>query len=571
MEDSQKLRTAWNDVYTKTVKKYDASFSDEGLFSKHGVASTSSQNENSSKKPHSPSCLLDSLVSCGLRPKDPILNLLLDAISLKFVELEKQTESPQLNTSQILPLPVDENNSSFQTAAEDEDDETEDEDPFFSSPSLMNYNLKSLNHSRAKTPSPFSKNQLKAAHPSTSEIQSVEETSLQREKPVRRQLNYIESQDIKAATPELIELNEKDRGFLEDSTIVLDATPPPLPRPSVKSHHSHRETKNSSSNSTLNESLDATMFPPVKLSFMLPKKKKEAWVDADISRQKSKLSNPKRMRQVNLLTMARNFPTKKVDVTTLKEYNGGSLSCTESEPNEVGNENLNKGTGSKRKSDEAIEGKGKDKKDRLDSSSLSDTMFEMSPIKVITAQSQKSFKTPPSSPKPSTSAAANKKNKPLSPVQVNLIQNNQPKGSGFRNGKEKLESTLDLIKDFDKIPKRGPASPTFRYKEPTVRKKNERALLAGHECQECEQYYACLQSQLDEREIARVINRCSRHRAKAPPVNLNNTPVDFWSTKVPPTQELYDQRYIKVSSICFTPPKPRPPRESDYDSEDEMF
>ncbi|ODM90170.1 DNA endonuclease RBBP8, partial [Orchesella cincta] len=524
----------------------------------------------SSLEPPSSSFLVGALISRGLRPKDAVLNLLLDAVSVKFAELERNAESPQQNSA-LLPPTVEFKDPGLtlnRPTQVDDDEETDDDDTFFKSPSLMNYNLKSLNYSRAKTPSPVIKNESKL-NPKDS---LGKDANIDGAEPFRRQL-YVDVEPIfkRAATPELIECNDNDTGFLEDSPAVIEATPPfrPLPR----SKNSTQEPANNG-NKTLDESvisLDATILPPPKHSFVVTKKKKEAWVDANIPRQKSRLStNPKRMRQVNLLTMARNFPQKKVDVTTLKEYNGGTLSSS-SEVTSDDCENVKIASGSKRKSDEIME-KKKEKKDKLDSSGLSETFFEVSPIKdikvVIPLHKQKEeFRTPPSSPKASTSAGVTR-NKPLSPVQDNLINKDPPtKVTGF--GKQRLESTMDLIKDFDKIPKRGSPSPNFRYKEKTVRKKTERALLAGHECHDCQQYYAGLESQLDEKEIARIINRCSRHRSKAPPVNLNNTPPDFWSTHVPKTQELYKTGQIKVASYCFTPPKRRPPRNSSDDESDD--
>jgi len=81
MEQLRKHRQEWADVFNNVLQSYE------------GVTGHSSQVSSTTGSLPRSTPLIDALKSQGLRPKDPILNLLLDALALKFVELETNVEA----------------------------------------------------------------------------------------------------------------------------------------------------------------------------------------------------------------------------------------------------------------------------------------------------------------------------------------------------------------------------------------------------------------------------------------------------------------------------------------------
>jgi len=105
----------------------------------------------------------------------------------------------------------------------------------------------------------------------------------------------------------------------------------------------------------------------------------------------------------------------------LKEY-GGGVSGNKTKPETL-----------KRKMDDRIA-----KRDKPDSCCFSESLFKVSPIKLVPFEPPKeSVAISSSSPKPSTSSV--KPDDPISPFQKHLV-----------NGKWNSESTKSLIRDFDK-------------------------------------------------------------------------------------------------------------------------
>ncbi|XP_067118824.1 DNA endonuclease RBBP8-like [Centruroides vittatus] len=90
---------------------------------------------------------------------------------------------------------------------------------------------------------------------------------------------------------------------------------------------------------------------------------------------------------------------------------------------------------------------------------------------------------------------------------------------------------------FDKLPAKEEVK--YKYKEECVRKKDERRKLAGHDCNQCKQYYD--QLELTDSEKAKRLKKCSRHRALYnPPL----TPEHYWELDFPNTAVCRERGYI---------------------------
>lgn len=92
-------------------------------------------------------------------------------------------------------------------------------------------------------------------------------------------------------------------------------------------------------------------------------------------------------------------------------------------------------------------------------------------------------------------------------------------------------SKRNLVSSFDIVPVRKTSNPKHAYKSKPVRKRTERAKLAGWDCWECKKYYEGMG--LNEEEIQMRKNQCSRHRAKCN--ERYNTPEGFWNPIFPDT------------------------------------
>ncbi|XP_045599545.2 calponin homology domain-containing protein DDB_G0272472 [Procambarus clarkii] len=90
-----------------------------------------------------------------------------------------------------------------------------------------------------------------------------------------------------------------------------------------------------------------------------------------------------------------------------------------------------------------------------------------------------------------------------------------------RKAELKKPRTKVIDDSFDVLPIT--KEPDFAHRGEVVRKKAARKQLKGWNCQECEQWYAAVNSQ--EKEM--MMNKCSRHRSKHNPVA--NTPENFWN------------------------------------------
>ncbi|KAF7989142.1 hypothetical protein HCN44_007452 [Aphidius gifuensis] len=80
------------------------------------------------------------------------------------------------------------------------------------------------------------------------------------------------------------------------------------------------------------------------------------------------------------------------------------------------------------------------------------------------------------------------------------------------------------LNSYDFVPERKKASPKFACKGPVVRKKAERQKLNGWSCKDCEKWYENMD--LDEKELQKRKNSCSRHRSKFN--ERYDTPPGFW-------------------------------------------
>lgn len=248
--------------------------------------------------------------------------------------------------------------------------------------------------------------------------------------------------------------NDKDNGndFDDESTITLDATPPSkkhLPR-SIKVEKS----KEDSMDDTL-VSLDATLpyvpksssggsgNPNIPNSFVITSKtKKQVWVNPDAVSKSSSSQGKKRFKQTSILSCARNMPQKKTDMSSLTTYNKGNRSSSQCELTSIpGNKEPSPPTGTKRKSDESIEGDGK--RDKSRSELLSQTFFDVSPIKQDRENTHTPLTPPPIQKK--LDATKNKPRSPLSPGKLNIIEE---KPVAIRSNLH--DSTYNLLKDFDK-------------------------------------------------------------------------------------------------------------------------
>lgn len=70
-------------------------------------------------------------------------------------------------------------------------------------------------------------------------------------------------------------------------------------------------------------------------------------------------------------------------------------------------------------------------------------------------------------------------------------------------------------------------SPNYMYKRDAVYKKSERLKLPGQECVKCLNFYQMKKSEMSESQIKLLLNKCSRHRDKYP--IILNTPPGFWN------------------------------------------
>jgi len=70
----------------------------------------------------------------------------------------------------------------------------------------------------------------------------------------------------------------------------------------------------------------------------------------------------------------------------------------------------------------------------------------------------------------------------------------------------------------------------YAYVGPSVRKREDRAKLKGFDCHECEEYYrGKIEEGFTEEQVAKLMNDCSKHRARyKPPL----TPEKFWDPEI---------------------------------------
>lgn len=185
------------------------------------------------------------------------------------------------------------------------------------------------------------------------------------------------------------------------------------------------------------------------------KKKKEAWVDPDAFTARSQ---KKRYRQPSLFAVTATLPKPKIDISKSKEFNGGSWS-SQTKTELLQSTSAVRGeikAGTKRKSDESVE--GDDKRDKMISRELdtSATMYESPTDDSFNYHSH--LKSPPTTPvqqRPTTT----KPRSPLSPQSPGKMNKVEPgatsnhekvKMNKLNSVKVNLDSTMNLLKDFDK-------------------------------------------------------------------------------------------------------------------------
>ncbi|CAG7818226.1 unnamed protein product [Allacma fusca] len=106
--------------------------------------------------------------------------------------------------------------------------------------------------------------------------------------------------------------------------------------------------------------------------------------------------------------------------------------------------------------------------------------------------------------------------------------------------------TMEIIESFDKRPEENKSGPAFKYKpDRAIRKRDERNKLDGVACDMCREYYKDIASQLNQAELDRIMNKCSRHRVKYAPRSFD-TPPDFWRTDFPSTEEMIVKGQLHV-------------------------
>eukprot|EP01103_Thecamoeba_quadrilineata_P010680 TRINITY_DN2370_c0_g1_i1.p1 TRINITY_DN2370_c0_g1~~TRINITY_DN2370_c0_g1_i1.p1 ORF type:complete len:336 (+),score=83.05 TRINITY_DN2370_c0_g1_i1:484-1491(+) len=84
--------------------------------------------------------------------------------------------------------------------------------------------------------------------------------------------------------------------------------------------------------------------------------------------------------------------------------------------------------------------------------------------------------------------------------------------------------TPDLSSDKKTLSSSGPKD--YAYYD-VVRKKEERANLPSHECDQCKQFYDAVGGNIDRK---RMVDNCSRHKAM---FNAPDTPTDYWELDFP--------------------------------------
>jgi DNA endonuclease RBBP8 len=91
---------------------------------------------------------------------------------------------------------------------------------------------------------------------------------------------------------------------------------------------------------------------------------------------------------------------------------------------------------------------------------------------------------------------------------------------------------------------------SFKYQEPSPRKKEERLRLPGQICNFCEKYYSTLN--LSKQQLQERLNICSRHREKyARP----KSPEHLWEIDFPSREECIRRGYINKDIEIHVPKK----------------
>ncbi|CAH0390494.1 unnamed protein product [Bemisia tabaci] len=119
---------------------------------------------------------------------------------------------------------------------------------------------------------------------------------------------------------------------------------------------------------------------------------------------------------------------------------------------------------------------------------------------------------------------------PVTSTCLSLSRRNKPENeekSEQKPGKDRSK-IQNLDTSFDHVPRKT-NSPTYKYKEDPVRKRDERQQLPGWDCDDCAKYYAMgVRNGEDPKEL---MNKCSRHRSKYK--DLNVTVKGFWDPCIP--------------------------------------
>ena len=108
--------------------------------------------------------------------------------------------------------------------------------------------------------------------------------------------------------------------------------------------------------------------------------------------------------------------------------------------------------------------------------------------------------------------------------------------------REKKEPLVDVADSFNCVPDTlmiqeaaaaasSRQQPNYKYVSSPIRKKADRMkLLQGHDCKDCREFYKG--DNLTDSELADLLNKCSKHRSKHPPLPEQLSPQIRWKLEI---------------------------------------
>jgi len=132
---------------------------------------------------------------------------------------------------------------------------------------------------------------------------------------------------------------------------------------------------------------------------------------------------------------------------------------------------------------------------------------------------------------------------PSSPFHESSLIASSPKYQVIKNKQNESQDSVEFVsesKPIEDVPKGVISNKRDRTEAPyydVVRKKNDRATLPGHACDQCAKFYEAIAGDVSSQYLLDMVNKCSRHRYKHVPPS---TPPHFWSVpslNTPPGQQ----------------------------------